>query len=290
MIIKSLRHKSPSAKYSVNYVFEGIPKDAENQWVVFQNIAGGYDRKSIISEFNESAKLLPQNLNRSKTYRYHEILAFAHENSPDLSREKLQAITHKYLELRDPDNSSKAICVPHLEKHTHIHILLTSNSLGSNKSGDLRMSNARYYDIRREMERWILREYPELHRSTVYLSKEEIPNLLPDKYLVERRMMELEKPKTTNRNTAKEKISEIIKKALYKSKSIQDFMERINKLEGFQTYSRRGKLTGIIHENKKKYRFTNLGIDLLKENFLVLSRMGELEALKEKDSSKSLER
>ena len=64
MIIKSLRHKVPSAKYSVNYVFDGMPNETENQWVIFQNIAGGYDKKSIISEFNESAKLLPQNLNQ----------------------------------------------------------------------------------------------------------------------------------------------------------------------------------------------------------------------------------
>lgn len=276
MIIKSLRHFVRSSSSSVNYVFDGMPKNEEQQWVIFQNIENGFDRDSIINEFNENAQLLHKNLKRSKTTRYHEILAFAHENTVDLTREKLQVIAHKYLSLRDPEHLSKAICVPHNEKHSHIHILLTSNAIGSSKSGDLMMTNQKYYDIRREMERWILIEYPELHYSTVYLSQEEIYNLLPEKYKAQRRMLELEKPEKS-KNTAKEKVSETIQKILEKSQSLTDFIERINQTKEFKAYFRRGKLTGVIHENKKKYRFSNLGINLLKENFTVLSRMSELE-------------
>lgn len=289
MIIKSLRHKIRQSQYSVNYVFDGMPKEQAERWLVFQNIQNGFTRKSIIEEFNTNAHFLHDNLKRSKTIRYHEVLAFAHENSSDLNREKLQAITHQYLKLRDPKGSAMALAVPHHEKHSHIHILLTSNSLGSSKSGDMMMTNAQYYDIRREMERWVLKTYPELHRSTVYLSKEEIHELLPEQQRAERRLMELEKPKVKN-GTAKERVSKTVKQILEKSSSLQDFIERMNKPKEFQTYSRKGKLTGIIHDNKKKYRFSNLGINLMEENFTVLSRMQELENLEPIKSSNSLER
>jgi len=281
MIIRSIRHSVPSAEYSVNYVFNGMPQNREEQWVIFQNIESGFDRNSIIHEFNDNAQLLHRNLKRKKTIRYHEILAFSHKNSSNLNREKLQAITNKYLQLRDPEKSAKAICVPHNESHSHIHLLLTSNAVGSSKSGDMMMTNKRYYDIRREMERWVLQEYPELHHSTVYLSKEEIHQLLPERYRAERRMMEIEKP-AKNKNSAKEQVSEAVKIILEKSHSLTDFIERINKVKDFQTYSRRGKLTGVIHESKKKYRFSNLGINLLEENFTVLSRMSELENIQPK--------
>jgi len=291
MIIKSLRHFVRSSSSSVNYVFDGMPQKEEQQWVVFQNIETGFDRDSIINEFNENAQLLHKNLVRRKTMRYHEILAFAHENSVDLTREKLQVITHKYLSLRDPEHLCKAICVPHNEKHSHIHILLTSNAIGSSKSGDMMMTNKKYYDIRREMERWILMEYPELHHSTVYLSQEEINCLLPEKYKTERRMMELQKPEKIKK-TAKEKVSVAIQKILEKSHSLSDFIERINQSNEYKAYFRRGILTGVIHENKKKYRFSNLGINLLKENFTVLSRMSELESIetKEKNVQRSIDR
>jgi hypothetical protein len=291
MIIKSLRHKVRSSKYSVNYIFDGLPKERKDQWVIYQNITDGFTRESIIQELNANAEYLSSTLQRKKTIRFHEILAFSHLNEKDLNREKLQRIAHKYLQLRDPDSASLAICVPHIEKHTHIHILLTSNAMGSTKSGDMRMSNARYYEIRRSMERWVLQTYPELHQSTVYLPKEEIHQLLPKKYQAQRRIAEVSAPKQS-KGTAKAKVSVLVKEILEKSTSMEDFVKRINKQNGFHTYSRKGKLSGIIHEQKKKYRFSTLGINLLEENFNVLSRMSKLETIheKKKEISQSRER
>jgi hypothetical protein len=267
-----------------------MPSEKENQWMIFQNIATGHDRKSIIQEFNENAHYIKSTPKRRLTMRFHEILAFSHKNSDDLTREKLQAIAHTYLKLRDPENSSLALCVPHREKggHSHIHILLSSNAVGSSKSGDRMMTNFEYYEIRRKTERWMLENYPELHHSTVYLPEKEILSLIPDTYKAERRLMELDEPKQKG-STAKDQVAEMVKSMLDKSNSMNEFIERINKLPSFQTYSRRGKLTGIIHEGKKKFRFSTLGINQLEENFTVLSRMNELETMR-KDSSQSIER
>ena len=290
MIVKSLRHSSKQASSSVKYLMDGIPVEKEKQWLIFRNITSGYDQDSIIMEFNESANLLRISPNRKTTVRYHEILGFSHKDIPRLTREKSQVIANEYLGLRDPENFAKALCVPHKEKdgHPHIHILLTSNSVGSSRSGDLMMSNARYYDIRRDIERFMLQTYPELHQSIVYLTEKEIRSLLPEKYQTERRMMELEQPKP-KKETVKDQVSIKIKSLLEKSNSLNDFIDRINKQSAYQTYSRRGKLTGVILQNNKKFRFSTLGINLLDENFSVLSRMNELETLDRK-TSKEIER
>lgn len=293
MIIKSLRHKAPSAEYSVNYVFNGMPPKKENQWVIFQNITKGYDRNSIIQEFNDTAKLLRISPNRKTTIRYHEVLGFSHKSSPHITREKLQAIAHEYLKLRDPESASNALCVPHCEKggHWHIHTLLSSNDVGSPKSGDRMMGDYFYYELRRETERFMLKTYPELHHSTVYLSEKEIQSLIPEQYRAERRLMELEKQPKKKGSAIKEQASGIVKSILDKSNTLNEFIEKINTNSDYKTYSRRGKLTGIIQkEGKKKFRFSTLGINLLDENFIVLSRMNELEALNKENSSKSLER
>lgn len=291
MIIKSLRHKQRNANYSVNYVFDGIPEDKNEQWIIFQNMTDGFSREEIINQFNENAQYLTKTLKRKKTFRYHEILAFAHDNAKDLNREKLQRITNKYLSLRDPNGLSQAICVPHLDKHFHVHILLTSNFIESSRSGDMMMNNQQYYELRREMERWILRELPELHLSTVYLSQEEIQKTLPSKYRAERRLLELNK---SSQKSAKSRLAEKISSLLSKSNTLEEFEQIINREPEFKTYYRRGKLTGIIHQNKKKYRFKNLGINLLRENFQVLKRMNELQQIKsrnqERDNSQELER
>ena len=287
MIIKSLRHTQFLSNYSVNYVFDGMSNEPEHRWVIFQNVSSGYDRKSIIKEFNSNAEYLTKTQKRKRCYRYHEVLAFAHENSQDLSREKLQRICNEYLKLRDPQGLSKAVCVPHLDKgHYHIHILLTSNFLESSRSGDMRMSNKRYYEIRRSMERWVLREMGELHRSTVYLDEKEIEQILPERYRSERRLLQLGKKPAKNRNHTKDKVAQRIKELLAQSNTLEQFETLINAESDLKTYQRSGRLTGVIYNNRK-YRLKNL-IPLYQENFQVLKRMQELERIN--NHQRSIER
>ena len=287
MIIKSLRHTQFLSNYSVNYVFDGMSNEPEHRWVIFQNVSSGYDRKSIIKEFNSNAEYLTKTQKRKRCYRYHEVLAFAHENSQDLSREKLERICNEYLKLRDPQGLSKAVCVPHLDKgHYHIHILLTSNFLESSRSGDMRMSNKRYYEIRRSMERWVLREMGELHRSTDYLDEKEIEQILPERYRSERRLLQLGKKPAKNRNHTKDKVAQRIKELLAQSNTLEQFETLINAESDLKTYQRSGRLTGVIYNNRK-YRLKNL-IPLYQENFQVLKRMQELERIN--NHQRSIER
>ena len=169
MIVKSLRHTSPSFDYIVEYLHEGMPKKSDQRWVLFHNLSRGIDKESIIQEFEDNSKYLKQRsgLSRKKTIKYHEILGFSKKSTPYLTPEKLKKLALEYIKLRDPESASIALCVPHIEesKHIHLHLLFSSNHVGSNKASDMRMSNSRYYEIRRSIERFMLRQYPDMCRA-----------------------------------------------------------------------------------------------------------------------------
>ncbi len=291
MIIKSIRHTQFLSNYSINYLFDGVSDEPEDQWLIFQNISQGFERNDIIQEFNDNASYLTRTPNRKKVYRYHAVLAFDYESSKYVTRAKQQRIAHEYLRLRDPKGLSKVVCVPHLEqgKHFHIHVLSTSNYLESQRSSDMMMNNEQYYSIRRGMEKFVLLEMPELHRSTVFLPEQEIEQLLPPKYRSERRLIQLEKS-AKKHNHQKDKVSEIVHELLHQSNTLEEFSELLQKAPQIQPYYRNGKLTGVIHERKKKYRLKTLGLSLYHENFQVLKRMEELKRINDLEQSNELER
>lgn len=296
MIIKSIRHTTPSFDYIVEYLNEGMPKDPKKRWALYHNLSRGIDKKSVIQEFEENAKYLRKRsgLRRKKTVKYHEILGFSKESTPYLTEEKLKKLALKYIRLRDPEGASVAFCVPHIErdKHIHLHLLFSSNHIGSEKASDMRMDNSTYYRIRKEMERYMLRLYPELYHSVVYLREKEINDLLPQKHRDLRTSQKVSNKKYFGREIKKEQVAKTIRSILDKITSLQGFIEDVNGLSGFETYSRNGVLTGVICDGKK-YRFKTLGINLLPENLKVLERMDELKQLENqqsKDQDKDLER
>lgn len=295
MIIKSLRHTTPSFDYIVEYLNEGMPKDPNLYWALYHNLSRGIDKRSVIQEFEENAKYLRKrsSLGRKKTVKYHEILAFSKESTHYLTEEKLKKLALEYIRLRDPEGASIAFCVPHIErdKHIHLHLLFSSNHVGSEKASDMRMDNSTYYRIRKEMERYMLRQYPELFHSVVYLKEKEINELLPLKYQQKRNVKPRAK-KDFGKQTKKQQVSDTIRALLDKCTSTHSLVEGINKLEGYETYTRNGTLTGAVCDGKK-YRFKTLGIQLLPENLKVLERMDELKQLENKqksDQEKDLER
>jgi|FLOH01.1.fsa_nt_gi hypothetical protein len=289
MIVKSLRHTSPSFDYIVEYLNEGMPKNPDLRWALFHNLSRGIDRQSIIQEFEENSKYLKQreDLERKKTIKYHEILGFSKESTLYLTTEKLKHLALEYIRLRDPENASIALCVPHIEKdkHIHLHLLFSSNHIGSDRASDMRMDNATFYRIRREIERYMLRHYPELHHSVVYLNDKEIEKLIPLEYQEQRSLKKSQSTIDFGRQSKKKQLAETIQLLLDNSTSLVSFIDSVNQEVGIKTYSRKEKLTGIIKDGKK-YRFSTLGIQLLPENLKVLERMDELKELEQKQQSK----
>lgn len=291
MIVKSMRHKNASFDYIVEYLYEGMPKNPDLRWALYHNLSRGIDTKSIIQEFEENAEYLKlrSSLSRKKIYKYHEVMAFSIESTPFLTPQKLKNLALEYIKLRDPESASIALCVPHIEKgrHVHLHLLFSSNFIRSNKSSDLRMDKAMYYRIRREIETIMLKLYPELYHSVVYLTEKEIEKLLPKEYQQQRVPVESQKKKDFGNQSKKKQLAGTIQSLLDISTSLLNFTEAINNIKGLSTYSRNNKLSGVIMDGKK-YRFSTLGIQLLPENLKVLERMGELDELEKNQKSNKL--
>ncbi len=291
MIVKSMRHQNPSFSYIIDYFYKGMPKNPDLNWSLYQNLSKGTGAKSIIQEFEENAGYLQQRsgLSRKKIFKYHEVLAFSMESTPFVTPQKLKTLASKYIKLRDPEGASIALCVPHIEelKHIHLHLLFSSNHVGSDKSSDLRMDNAMYYRIRKEIEIEMLKLYPELHHSVVYLDEKEIQKLIPKKYQLQRGNVHIAKKKDFGKQSKKKQVADTVQNILDNSNSIADFTEKINSKDGYSTYSRNNKLSGVIKDGKK-YRFSTLGIQLFPENLKVLERMDELKELEKTQKSHQL--
>ena len=292
MIVKSVRHSTYRFDTLVNYVLDGMDtKLDENRWVLFHNLQNGHQRQDIIKEFEANAEFLKKRITtRRRCYKYHEILAFTKESSKHLTNEKLQEIGRDYLSVRDPEKACKALIVAHWElSHVHLHLILSSNFIGSEKSSDMRMDNKTYYEVRRSIERSTLEKFPELVQSTVYLEPEEVRKIVPLKYHEQIRTKP-KKSKDFGKQTKKQLISNQVQEILDKSSSLIDFQNRLENDKNLQPYFRRERLQGVIVDNKK-YRLKTLGIEHLPEKLHVLSRLNELEQIsKSKQRDYDLER
>lgn len=280
MIVKSVRHANPRFNTLINYVLDGMDMELdERRWVLFHNMQNGHERRDIIDEFEINAQpLRTQKTARKKTYKYHEILAFSEETSMYLTNDKLQDIARIYMKIRDPKQSCKAIAAVHWEKkHVHIHLVISSNHIGSDRSSDMRMDNKNYYEIRRNLERETLGKYPELVESTVYLELEEIKKIVPRKYHSKIKTPAKES-KNFGKQTKKQLVSTQVQKILDESSSLNDFQNRLKNNKNLQPYFRNDKLQGVIADSKK-YRLKTLGIELLPEKMHILSRLNELDQI-----------
>jgi hypothetical protein len=292
MINKSIRHSSHKFGILVNYLFNGMDKkNRANRWIHLHNLQNGCTPIEITDEFEDNTLYLRKNkTSRKRIYKYHEILSFSKESSQNLSNEKLQQIARDYLKIRDPHHSAKAFCTVHYEKkHTHLHFIISSNHIGSDRSSDMRMDNKQYFEIRREIERETLQKFPELVHSTVYLENEEIKKLIPEKYHNQIREKTVTQ-KDFGKQTKKQKIANQVRDLLDKSSSLNNFIKKLEQSTNLQAYYRKEKLTGVIADDKK-YRLKTLGIELVPERLNVLSRLDELEKLqKDRERESGLER
>ena len=109
---------------------------------------------------------------------------------------------------------------------------------------------------------------------------------MPERYRSERRLLQLGKKPAKNRNHTKDKVAQRIKELLAQSNTLEQIETLINAESDLKTYQRRGRLTGVIYNNRK-YRLKNL-IPLYQENFQVLKRMQELERIN--NHQRSIER
>ena len=194
----------------------------------------------------------------------HEIISFHKDDSENINIEKLEEIAREYINKRNINGLY--VAVPHFDKeHYHIHICASGVDYRLGKS--LRMSKAGFQKLKKDIQNFQIEKFPEISKSLVAHEKK------TKSYQTEK---EYQQKLRTNRVTNKETILENIGNCLNTSNSKDEFFKKL-KDSGLDTYTRSGKITGVVYENMK-FRFTRLGFskERLEELNITESRGKEL--------------
>ncbi len=208
----------------------------------------------------------------------HEILSWHRDDAKDITLKKLEEMTREYIKLRNPNGLY--IAVPHFDKgHYHVHVCASGIEYHNGKS--LRLSKAELQKLKKNIQNYQVEKYPELSHSIVEHGGK-------NKSLVTEK--EYQHKHRTGRESEKEKIIETLQTCYKKVFSKESFFELLNE-SGLSSYSRGGKVTGILYQGRK-FRFSTLGFtdEKLKELDKSIEREKELRRLRENGNEKSKER
>jgi hypothetical protein len=239
MILKILsRH---TAKYSalIKYL---LKQNSSTPTHVFTHNLRSYDPTGWAKEFavNETFRKRQRS---NKTYFYHTIISFSKNEMKRLSGRELEDIGRKYISLHGADGVYLA-AVHEDKQHAHIHIMASGVRY---RTGDaLRLTQADLSKLKVALQKYHLERYPHITNSTVsHGSGRNVPS---DKEF---------RARMNRRELNKERIAGILNACIRASRSISEFMERIQK-QDIRMYQRNGKPVGVMFEGRK-YRFSTLG-------------------------------
>lgn len=243
MIVKLHRLKKPDFSKLIPYIARDKGRSKDNTHAIFHNISVS-TLNGAIKDFKENDSYRKQR--NDGVSIYHEIISFHEADSEKLTLEILNDIARKYIQIR----GENALCFAkaHIEdKHKHIHFAFSGTELFSSKT--LRLDNKDFRRVKKQIEAYQLKKYPELTNSIVYHNEKKKAKNRSDR--------EYQLKKRTNRETDKEIIQKLLEKAFRKSNSFEIFLETLTK-RGFEVYKYRERVNGIIY-NDRKYKFVSLG-------------------------------
>ncbi len=299
MIVKSVSHKHNNFARLINYIHDDHERgNSAFTFDICHNLRS-IEKNEIIYEFKQNAQL--KKVRKNGTTLYHDILSFSPKDREHLTLNKLYDLSLKYIELR----GTKGICFakPHLNQdHLHVHFCFSGNQYQSEKS--LRLTMKQFYQVREELEKYQIKEHPELTHSLVYLDKSKTLQakrrvttpmisakisadskktekvLVPTKYL--NKPSPTEKPespiKQEKRPMFHKEIIYFVQQAFEQSRGLTDFIDKLKSID-LQPFARNGKPYGILTSHGK-YSFDEIQIS--KEHLRTLERFDEIKTLKTK--------
>ncbi len=253
MIIKSLSRQNKSFRELYNY----LVKDKEAILGAFNLYSNPKDKKAVVKEFLDNAKFLKKS--RGKNFLYHEILSL-NPNSLDLKKQIaiLNDLVNRYVNLRAKDHLVFT-AIHKDKKHLHIHLMISANELYSSKR--VRFSKKDFNKIQKELENYLLNNYPELNSKKIYTKES--------------------KEKKSN----KEKLKNILDSIFKNISSIDEFYKALE-TNNLELYTR-GKTVGIVFEGKK-YRLKTLGFIDEYERVLNSAKNSKQEIEKRREEMKKI--
>lgn len=244
MVIKSMSRKTRSFGQVLAYIRGAEVKGKELLWNV-RGEAG--DLRGIERAFLDNARLGRERANR--VMLFHEVLAFAGADRDSLTPDILDDLTRQYLGRRAPE--ALAYAQAHYDTDgPHVHILISGNQVGQDRQTHL--TKAEFRDIKREVEAYQRRQYPELRYSIAQdQEKNQAKRRAEDER--ERRLRKAGKDQPSE----KERVGRLVREAMGLP-SLQAAAAHLRG-QGFELYER-GKTAGIVAPGGRRYRLSTLGL------------------------------
>lgn len=266
MIIKILPRKTKrSVGILINYILndkDRVRSEEDGGFVITHNLKG----ETISDWKDEVLKNEALRLYRRKGVEHniitHEILSFSRDDHKNVTPEILRSIAEEYINLRG--RQAMYVIAPHYNtKSLHLHCMVSGLEIESGLS--MRQSWLELKDMRLSLQEFHLERFKEITHSAPDHGSRKTRTITDNEYQLIKR---------TGKLSAKQEILQNLHLWMGQSNSQSEFFERL-KEQNFKTYVRGGKITGIVSEQGRKYRFKTMGIDI-----------NELEQVHKKEISK----
>ncbi|MEQ9263143.1 MAG: hypothetical protein RLP14_08285 [Owenweeksia sp.] len=280
-VLKMLSRRNLSFGHTLDYISRDTAGGRSEP--ILHNLRSPYtDKKGIVDEFlnNEAYRKVTS----GRVWYYHSILSLGEGDREQVTPEMMQAIAHKYLQLR---GDIIAVALPHFDTNSpHIHVLESGTRYRENKSSGLRKKEL--HQLKVELEAFVKEQFPELEHSQVEHGKGKA-------YLKEPEYQLQKRTGTSERKYLKTLVHEAYTTATSK----QDFLDKLLDHRYIHYERTDGVLTGVISPTtNRKYRFKTLGIapeqiialETQKERSQEQQLLNQLQHIRQNTNPKNLER
>ncbi len=226
-----------------------IERDAaDTRYSLHHRIGPARSSTAIVAAFEANAAHLP--VRRNGVALYHEILSISRAGSLPESEQKriLKQIAEDYIAVRAPRSMAYGVLHDDQAKQLHYHLVISANGLGERKRH--RLARDEFNNIRQQLERQVLAQYPELEQ-TVAMNKTADEKVSKPASDLQRRTGEI-----PQRDGVKERLVE-----LFATCHSRDQLQQQLQAAGLELY-RRGDTIGVLnHATGRKHRLKTLGLD-----------------------------
>ena len=248
MICKTLNRKSPSYFQLFSYLTKPLNHltERERSQHIFKHNVYGNTISQWCDQFTENEQF--RKLRRKdNTKLIHEIISWAKEDAPHIDSAFIKDFLHHYNKIR-ADRVMYVAVLHQDEPHTHLHIGM--HALNFKTGFSITKKRGAYRSMLQELQAFHLNRYPDIKKSTVdFTSSKEKPY----------RDKEYQYKRRTGLQLKKDLLSQQLLNIYRQSTSLSDFLQHVQS-QDITPYYRRNKLTGVITQAGKKYRFRTLSI------------------------------
>lgn len=259
MLIKSVPCKTFRCKSLIQYINKSKDKAP---FAILHNLDAYKDNvKAVTREFVQNGKLIKTRSNT--TYFFHEILSLSPSDQdaypPARMLTILEDLAYVYLEKRGNTALGYGKIEVGKNGNYHVHLIISGNHKATDRK--LRLSQADFERVKREVEGYQRLYYPQLEHSLVFAQEKRPSRAIPKTTVAEQQREHRHQSQgKAPPPTRKEEIRAIIEKTLTYATSEQDFIARL-KVQNLDAYQR-GNTPGVIdRRDGKKYRISTLGLE-----------------------------